>query len=141
MFSIFPQTVFGINFRHQIKNNVVETISCFVCQLSKKYCVYSVSEHLTYCTQINEYWFNKNACLNIVEWISIAESEWKTMNNFSSYLIRCNYGAILQLRLLMYDARSIETTLKSVLVKRPRNLRSFLNYKKQWEQLSNRNVI
>ena len=39
------------------KNNVVET---------RKYCVYYVSEHLKYCSQINEYWLNKNACLNIV---------------------------------------------------------------------------
>ena len=32
----------------------------------KKYCVYYVSEHLKYCAQINEYWLNKNPCLNIV---------------------------------------------------------------------------
>ena len=40
---------------YQNKNNVVVTISCFVYQLSKKYCVYYVSEHLKYCSQINEY--------------------------------------------------------------------------------------
>ena len=57
---------FGTNFRHQNKNNVVETVSCFAYQLSKEYCVYYVSEHLKYCSQINEYWLNKNACLNIV---------------------------------------------------------------------------
>ena len=32
----------------------------------KKYCVHYVSEHLKYCAQINEYWLNKNVCLNIV---------------------------------------------------------------------------
>ena len=45
--------------------SVVETISCFVDQLSKKYCLYYLSEHLKYCSQINEYWLNKNVCLNI----------------------------------------------------------------------------
>ena len=33
--------------------------SCYVYQLSKKYCVYYVSEHLKYCSKINEYWLNK----------------------------------------------------------------------------------
>ena len=47
LFSIFFRT----NFRHQNKNNVVETITCFVYQLSKKYCVYHMSEHLKYWTQ------------------------------------------------------------------------------------------
>ena len=54
LFSIFfTNFFFGTNFRHQNKNNVVETISCFVGQLSKKYCVYEyyVSEHIKkYCT-------------------------------------------------------------------------------------------
>ena len=54
LFSIFCTNYFGINLRHQNKNNVVEKISCFV------------SEHLKYCSRINEYWFNKNACLNVV---------------------------------------------------------------------------
>ena len=53
-------------FAYQTKNNVVETISCFVYQLSKKYFVYYLFEYLKYCTQINGYWLNKNACLNIV---------------------------------------------------------------------------
>ena len=66
LFSIFSQTFFGTNFRHENKSNVVETISCFVYQLSKKYYVYYVSEHLKYCLQIKEYWLNKNACLNTV---------------------------------------------------------------------------
>ena len=57
---------FGTNFRHQNKNNFIEATSYFVYQLSKKYCIYYVSEHLKYCRQINEYWLNKNACLNIV---------------------------------------------------------------------------
>ena len=34
--------------------------------MSKKYFGYYVSEHIKYCTQINEYWLNKNVCLNIV---------------------------------------------------------------------------
>ena len=37
------------------KYNVVETTGCFVNQLSKKYSVYYVFEHLKYCAQINEY--------------------------------------------------------------------------------------
>ena len=66
LFFIFSQTFLWTNFRYQNKNNVVETISSFVYQLSKEYCVYYVSEHLKYCLQINEYWLNKNACLNRV---------------------------------------------------------------------------
>ena len=46
---------FKLIFCHQNKSVVVETISCFVYQLSIKYYVYNVSEHLKYCTQINEY--------------------------------------------------------------------------------------
>ena len=57
---------FSTNFHHQNKNYVIETISCFAYQLSKKYCVYYMSEHLKYSTQINEYLLHKNACLNIV---------------------------------------------------------------------------
>ena len=63
LFSIFSQTY---NFRDQNKNNVIETTSGFVYQLSEKYCVYYVYEHLKYCTQINKYWLNKNVSLNIV---------------------------------------------------------------------------
>ena len=66
LFSILFTKFFGTNFRHQNKNNVVEIISCFVDQLSKKYCVYYVSEYLKYCSQINEYWLNKNVCMNMV---------------------------------------------------------------------------
>ena len=62
----FFTNFFGTNFRHQNKNNVIETISCFVDQLSNKYCVYYVSEHLKYCSQTNEYWLNKYSCLTIV---------------------------------------------------------------------------
>ena len=54
LFSVFSQT---FNFRDQ---NVVD-------QLSKKYCLYYVYEHLKYYTQINIYWLNKNVCLNIVK--------------------------------------------------------------------------
>ena len=35
-------------------------------QLSKKYCLYHEPEHLEYCTEINEYWLNKNVWPNIV---------------------------------------------------------------------------
>ena len=63
----FFTNFFETNFRHQNKNYVVQTISCFfIYQLSKQYWIYYVSEHLKYCTQINEYWLNKNSCLNIV---------------------------------------------------------------------------
>ena len=51
LFFIFSQTFLETPFRHQNKNNVVETISRFVYQLSEKYWVYYVSEHLKYCTQ------------------------------------------------------------------------------------------
>ena len=53
LFSIFTQTFLELIFATNIKNNVIEIISCFVDQLSKKYCVYEyyVSEHLKYCTQ------------------------------------------------------------------------------------------
>ena len=40
LFFIFFTNFYGTNFRHQNKNNVVETTSCFVDQLSKKYCLY-----------------------------------------------------------------------------------------------------
>ena len=40
LFSIFSQTVFVINCRHQNKNNFVEPISCFVSQLKKKNITY-----------------------------------------------------------------------------------------------------
>ena len=43
---------------------VIETINCFVDQLSKN--IAYTPEHLKYCTQINEYWLDKNTCLNIV---------------------------------------------------------------------------
>ena len=62
VFTIFSQTFFELIFA----TNVVETISCFIYQLSKNYCVYYVPEHLKYCSQINEYWLNKNGCVNIV---------------------------------------------------------------------------
>ena len=53
-FPFFHKLFFGTNFSDQGKNNVIETISCLVDQLSKKYCVYYVSEHLKYYIQINE---------------------------------------------------------------------------------------
>ena len=49
LFSIFQP------FMELYIKNVAETISCFIYQLSKKYCVYYVSEHLKIFSQINEY--------------------------------------------------------------------------------------
>ena len=66
LFSISSQTFLELIFLTKIKKNVIETIGCFVYQLSKKYCIYYVSEQLKYCTQINQYWLNKNAYLNKV---------------------------------------------------------------------------
>ena len=62
---ICHKKIWLVNFHDQNINNVVETISCFVYQLSKKYW-YSLSEHKKYCSQINEYLHNKNVCLNMV---------------------------------------------------------------------------
>ena len=59
LFFIFSETFLELIFTTKIKTNVVETISCFAYQLSKKYCI--VSGHLKYYTQLNEYWLNKNA--------------------------------------------------------------------------------
>ena len=58
VFLLHTGNFFGNNFRYQNKNNVVATVSCFVYQLSKKYCVYYVTEHLKYCSQINQYCFS-----------------------------------------------------------------------------------
>ena len=77
-------TFFLTNFRNQNKNNVVETSSCFIDQLSKiMYIAYTyyVSEHLRYCTQINEYWLNKKVCLYIVLMC------WEISTQTLSYLI------------------------------------------------------
>ena len=52
--------LFGTNFRDQNTNNVIQTTNCFIDKLSKIYCVYNVSEHLKYCTQVNEYRLNKS---------------------------------------------------------------------------------
>ena len=65
-FTFFQKLFWNKFLATQNKNNVIETISYFVYQLSKKYSIYYVSEHLKYSTQLNEYWLNKNACLNIV---------------------------------------------------------------------------
>ena len=57
-----------------LKQPVVLLTSC-----QKKYCVYYVSEHFKYYTQINEYWLNKSVCLNIM-----LEAEIKCNNHMSS---------------------------------------------------------
>ena len=64
LFSIFSQTFLVLIFATKIKTMLLKQLA--VDQLSKKYCVCYVSEHLKYCSQINEYWLNKNVCLNIV---------------------------------------------------------------------------
>ena len=52
------------HFSHTFLELIIATKIKTMCQ--KKNCVYYMSEHLKYCAQINEYWFNKYACLNIV---------------------------------------------------------------------------
>ena len=54
-FSIFSQSFLKTILAPQNKNNVVATISRFVYQLPKKYCLHYVFEHLKYYLQINEY--------------------------------------------------------------------------------------
>ena len=44
-----------------LKQPAALLVSC-----QKQYCVYYVLEHFKYCTEINEYWLNKNICLNVV---------------------------------------------------------------------------
>ena len=51
-----------------------------ICQ-SKKYW-YSLSEQKKYCLQINEYWINKNACLNTVLQANLAENYEKQKYSF-----------------------------------------------------------
>ena len=53
LFAFFRKLFLRLIFATKIKINVGEITSCFVGQLTKKYCVYYVSEHLTYCDQIN----------------------------------------------------------------------------------------
>ena len=80
LFSIFSQSFLDLIFAIKIKN-VVETIRCFFYQLSTKYCIYYVSEHLKYCTEINEYWLSKIACLNIVLCFYCAIINWNFIWN------------------------------------------------------------
>ena len=61
LFSIFRQSFFGNSFPDQNKYIAIGTTTFLVDQLSKKYCVYYVSENLKYCTQIKEYWLNKKS--------------------------------------------------------------------------------
>ena len=49
-------------------------------------CIYYVSEHLKYCTQVKEYWFNKNICVNIMsdsrdDWGMPSSIDGETGNN------------------------------------------------------------
>ena len=62
VFHKFFHKIFAI----KIKTMLLNQAAVLFTNCQKKYCVYYVSEHLKYCTQINEYWLNKNACLNIV---------------------------------------------------------------------------
>ena len=60
LFSTFSQTFFELIFATKIKTMLLKQPAV------KKYCVCYVSKHLKYCTQTNEFWLNKNVCLNIV---------------------------------------------------------------------------
>ena len=53
-FSIFSQTFLKLIFATKIKTMLLKQSAVF-----RKYCVYYVSEHFKYCTQINEYWLKK----------------------------------------------------------------------------------
>ena len=66
LFSIFSQTFLELIFATKMKTMLLEQSAVLFTSCQKKYCVYYVSEHLKYFTQINEYWLNKNLCLNIV---------------------------------------------------------------------------
>ena len=60
--SCFLKLIFVI----KIKTMLLKQSAVWLTSCPKKYCVYYLCEHLKYCTQINEYWLNKNACLNII---------------------------------------------------------------------------
>ena len=60
LFSIFSQTFLGLIFDTKIITMLLKQSAV------KNNCVSYVSKHLKYCLQINKYWLNKSACLNIV---------------------------------------------------------------------------
>ena len=66
LFSIFSETFLELIFPTKIKTMLLNKSAVLFTSCQKKYCVYYVSEHLKYCTQRNEYFFNKNSYLNIV---------------------------------------------------------------------------
>ena len=99
LFSIFLQIFFLELIFATIK---IKTISYFVDQLSEKYCIYYVSEHLKYSTQINEYGLNKNICLNIVlycltlltyihNWPLQPFSQYYDLASYASYIVCVNF--------------------------------------------------
>ena len=66
LFSNFSHAFLELLFATKIKTMLLKQSAVPFTRCQKTYCVYYVSEHLKYCTQINEYRLNKNACLNIV---------------------------------------------------------------------------
>ena len=65
LFSIFSQTFLELIFATKIKTMLLKQ-SVVLFTSCQRNIAYIMSEHLKYCTQIKEYWLNKNACLNIV---------------------------------------------------------------------------
>ena len=68
-FQFFHRLFLELIFANKIKIMLLKQSAVLFnsCQKKKKYWVYYyVSEHFKYCTQIKEYWLNKNACINVV---------------------------------------------------------------------------
>ena len=66
LLSIYSQSFLELIFATKAKTMLLKQSAVLFSQLSKKYCVYYVSEHLKYFSRINEYWLNKNDCLNLI---------------------------------------------------------------------------
>ena len=66
LYSIFSETFLELICATKIKAMLLKQSTVLFTSCQIKYCVYYVSEHLEYCSQTNEYWLNKNDCLNIV---------------------------------------------------------------------------
>ena len=64
LFSIFSQTFLELIFAFKIKTMLLKKTAVLFSSCQKN--ITYVSEHLIYCTQLNEYCLNKNACLNII---------------------------------------------------------------------------
>ena len=88
LFSIFSHIFLELIFGHQNKNNVVETISCFVYQLSNKYCVYYVSEHLKSPSnqrrnEVTKHW------RNVKETANITKNGFLSLSDFFCFVYLC----------------------------------------------------